>query len=692
MRVLRTIAAVWLAAGAGAVATNGAHQQSPQPFRTGVDTVQVDVSVVDGDGRPVTDLRTSDFEVREDSVHQDVQLAFLATNDRSILTANGPAAPGASPAGATVGADASSIPRRELPQRVFVFLFDLAHLSPAGFTRSRTALESFLKDGLTPLDVAGIVAGGQMLGNKLDTDKGALLKALAGIGGPNVSRYNLMRTFPRILDEAEATHIARNDQKTLDVVVRRACAERPGECQGPGGDEAIRIDADSKSRQIATDAAKDSQATIASFQALASGLGRLPGPKHVVVFSDGFYAEEFQSRLEQVVGSAAANGVRFSALDTRGLGGDPRMQNLASGEQPLTTPGDLSNVGLDANIDVLSNLAIDTGGELVRNHNTLRPVLERIARETGTYYVLGYSPVRPFDGTFRKIDVRVKRPGVTVHARRGYIATRRAVESAPPRPADPIAAPPSPPASASIDPASPADGLAVRVRPGATDRAAALVGAAAGGTGANADPRVRLAREGWDYYSKGDVERARENLIKATAKGGQAWEFYVLGLSELALQHVDAAINAWREVRAQRADFEPVYFDLANAYIRMNQTADALGVLRDAARRWPTDAEPHNAIGVVLVRRDNLDDAIASFQQATTLAPEDGLGFYNLGRTYHLRYLRILRSVQGASVYAARTLADREKQRAIDAYTRAIAIGGQFGKDAKAALDLLAWK
>ena len=48
----------------------------PQPptFRVGVGAVRVDVTVIGRDGQPVTDLTREDFEVREDSVVQRVQL------------------------------------------------------------------------------------------------------------------------------------------------------------------------------------------------------------------------------------------------------------------------------------------------------------------------------------------------------------------------------------------------------------------------------------------------------------------------------------------------------------------------------------------------------------------------------------------------------------------------------------------
>ena len=47
-----------------------------------------------------------------------------------------------------------------------------------------------------------------------------------------------------------------------------------------------------------------------------------------------------------------------------------------------------------------------------------------IARDTSTYYVLGYSPTNTnMNGKFRKIEVKTSIDGATVRARKGYMAT-----------------------------------------------------------------------------------------------------------------------------------------------------------------------------------------------------------------------------------------------------------------------------
>src|SRR5262245_33957606 len=54
-------------------ATPASPQQQPQVFRSTINLVPVDVRVVDRNGRPVTDLKESDFAVLENNVRQQIR-------------------------------------------------------------------------------------------------------------------------------------------------------------------------------------------------------------------------------------------------------------------------------------------------------------------------------------------------------------------------------------------------------------------------------------------------------------------------------------------------------------------------------------------------------------------------------------------------------------------------------------------
>jgi VWFA-related protein len=100
--------------------------------------------------------------------------------------------------------------------------------------------------------------------------------------------------------------------------------------------------------------------------------------------------------------------------------------------------------------DSLYTLAINTGGLAFVEQSSLPRAAEAIVADNGSFYLLGYYPdplVR--DGKFHDIRVRVKRPGVRVRARQGYVAPDPSARAAKPTPAAPAPNPSEP----GLDPA-----------------------------------------------------------------------------------------------------------------------------------------------------------------------------------------------------------------------------------------------
>ena len=78
-------------------------------------------------------------------------------------------------------------------------------------------------------------------------------------------------------------------------------------------------------------------------------------------------------------------------------------------------------------LDSLRTLADGTDGMAVLNNNDLDVGMKRISNDLSSYYLLGYYTTNAkLDGRFHTIKVRVKRPGVDVRARRGYLAATAA--------------------------------------------------------------------------------------------------------------------------------------------------------------------------------------------------------------------------------------------------------------------------
>jgi VWFA-related protein len=89
----------------------------------------------------------------------------------------------------------------------------------------------------------------------------------------------------------------------------------------------------------------------------------------------------------------------------------------ASARRP-SSRGGLANLQRVGNLRILPD---HTGGRAVTG-NDPQQSLPEVFRESNSYYVLGFAPAHG-DGRFHDIAVKVNRPGVTLQARRGYVAS-----------------------------------------------------------------------------------------------------------------------------------------------------------------------------------------------------------------------------------------------------------------------------
>ena len=118
-------------------------------------------------------------------------------------------------------------------------------------------------------------------------------------------------------------------------------------------------------------------------------------------------------------------------------------------------------LGRDANrlqgrVQALRTLAEQTDGIAIVQTNDLAGGIRRIVDDVSAYYLMGYSPTNAkADGRYRRIEVRMKRPGVNIRARRGYVAETEAVRATAARAASASGA------RAAVGPSPVADALAV---------------------------------------------------------------------------------------------------------------------------------------------------------------------------------------------------------------------------------------
>lgn len=666
----------------------------PPTFRAETDLVEVDVSAVDRNGQFVGDLRSDEFEVREEGAPQRIELMYVVRGGTATP------APVRSDAAVAERDTIASPPVRPAAARVFVALFDNDHLTNAAFKKSQAAALELFSKHFTNGDVGGVVVDRRLAHDRLTSDREELLADVrAARPGQTVSSRQFdERTWPR-LSMAEAVEIAlRHDERVKAAAIERACAEQ--DCNNPVTRQLAELGVASKATQLTTEAQAEATKTMQTVSVLLRGLGRVDGRKTVLLLTEGFIADLSWPLVKDAIGEAARVNARIYTLDARGLDRSGMAEYLTS-----AFPGDSSGAlnllkQFDTTADGMNSLAVDSGGFVVRNQNYFEPAVAQIVSDASTYYVLAYRPQKTPDGKFRSIAVKVRRPGVLIRARRGYIATARL---AAPTATAPAAAAPAAPASPEPAPAEPEPTFppASAAAPTVTSDATIANAPASQGlrfrpdAGKHVDLLLKeestdaAAKSGWDAYQRGDVATARASLSIAAASGSaHPWVHYALGLSEYALRQFKESSSEWEIVRQAEPSFEPVYFDLVDSYLQLRAHDEAVKVLRAARDRWPTDPEVYNALGVIQTTRGVMDDAVKAFEEAVKLAPGDAVSQFNLGRALEMRYNRSRRYVQQLRQWVSN---DRDRAGAIDHYNACVALGGPFAQQAQEGLARLNW-
>ncbi|HEX7781097.1 MAG TPA: VWA domain-containing protein, partial [Vicinamibacterales bacterium] len=217
-------------------------------------------------------------------------------------------------------------------------------------------------------------------------------------------------------------------------------------------------------------------------------------------------------RFRDMLRTANRANVSFYPVTPAGLGVTDRPITEYAKPNPNNpkgvTPFTENMQRVTERVDTLRTLAENTDGIAIVNTNDLNAGLKRIVDDVSAYYLLGYySTNTKFDGRIRSIQVRMKPQGLSVRARRSYVAP-----NAPPGVAA-AATERATAAAASASAVEDALGVLARLRPSAE---LFVHGALEAGT---ASVVVELAsalgaREPWSRGS--DVQ------VALTASGGEA--------------------------------------------------------------------------------------------------------------------------------------------------------------------------
>jgi VWFA-related protein len=441
-------------------------QSAPPTFRTGANYVRVDVYPTRG-GVPVTDLQREDFELFDDKVPQTIdEFEHLVTRSA------GPQEMRREPNTIAESREALREPRA----RVFVLFLDIGHVELAASRRIRTPLIEALDRLIGADDLIAVMTPDMSprdvtFARRTTTIEGFLSRYWWGerdrlnFTDPVEDLY--ARCYPGIPRSGEA--VAPDQGVAQEMILRRREKQTLDALQ-----DLVRFLGGVREERKAIITITDGWRLYERNGALARPIdGQVPTGPIVGVNPatgtlstrppastgrtasadcerDRFALSQLDDALQfrYMLDEANRANASFYPIDPRGLAVFDEDIVPAAGvgaginANPTISPAD-DRARLMARNTSLRTLAEATDGIAVVDSNDLSRGLRRIADDLSSYYLLGYYSSGKLDGRFHALTVRVKRPGIQVRARRGYLAnTATAVTAAavPPTPAAAAAA------------------------------------------------------------------------------------------------------------------------------------------------------------------------------------------------------------------------------------------------------------
>ncbi len=276
--------------------------------------------------------------------------------------------------------------------RLIVFFFDLSSMQPEDLDRSVAAAREFVQNKMQAADLIALVSLDTAL--KVDQDFTSDKTLLTG----KIGIYN--------------------------------GTEGAGFAAGAGANSNQVEDASGSTPDEGEYNDVNTDRELYALRTIAKSLEKINQKKSLLYFSGGLSRDgiENQASLRAAINAAVRANLSIYTLDTRGLQAISPLGDASTGSLRGTggfNGGAIQN-NLDANFasqETLTTLAADTGGKAFLDSNDFAPAFAQIQRDSSAYYVLGFQPLsRVRDGRYRKLTVRVNRPGVKLEYRAGYYA------------------------------------------------------------------------------------------------------------------------------------------------------------------------------------------------------------------------------------------------------------------------------
>jgi len=385
-------------------------QQPPPPdqqpvFRTGINTVRVDVIVTDRQGNPVHDLKLEDFEIHEDGKPQKAETFRLIKIDtvtqpgytqRTIRTRNDEE---------TAAADENS--------RIFMFFLDDYHVLKDTSMSMKKPVIDFIANELAPGDLVGVMHP------LTPIDAAVVTRNPQGVINA-VERFEGRKYNYEPINEVERGYVYKLTPDAIEMIRRQVTfTALRGICTKLGslreGRKSLILVSEGYNALLPPQMRSNLPGAVAG----VGDLTRDPfaGDDNILEDRARMGMEiDLNREMQDVWDACNRNNTSIYSVDPRGLavGGFDITANIS-----MRT----SQQFLNSSQNTLRSLAENTDGRAIVNRNDLGNAMKQIVRDASAYYLVGYtSSQAPTDGKFHEIRVRVKRPGLQVRHRKGYWA------------------------------------------------------------------------------------------------------------------------------------------------------------------------------------------------------------------------------------------------------------------------------
>ena len=453
--MIRQTSIVVLAAALAFGATPNGEQQKPTPppqppvFRTEAHFVRVDAYPTK-DGKPVQGLTAEDFEVFEDGAPQKIE-----SFEHVIVHTGGPQAARIEPNSVREGERMAANPRN----RVFVIYLDVPHVQASSSHAIKEPLIKLFDRMMGPDDLIGVITPMMAATQITFARKTEVIERGLRENWPWGMRESIMPLDPRE-EQYELCYPPQVGERSPSALAQSMMDRRRERMVLESLHDLVRylggIREERKAIITVTEGWRlygpDPSLMKQRTDPATGGSDPVPGADPIGVGPDGRLrrnpqrytsdraASNYDCDTERMALSAMDNeryflnlldeanraNASFYPIDPRGL---PVFDDNIGPRRPM--PPALSQAVLKNKLEMLKTLAENTDGLAILNNNDLDKGMRRISEDLTSYYLLGYYSTNPkLDGGFRSLKVRVKSPGVSVRARRGYRAATAAEVSA----------------------------------------------------------------------------------------------------------------------------------------------------------------------------------------------------------------------------------------------------------------------